>query len=36
MPNPWSEAREPGTQVVGANRAVIPREALLFQREPVS
>ena len=35
-PNPWPEAREPGTQVVGANFAVIPRDALLFQREPVS
>jgi len=35
-PNPWPEAREPGNQVVGANFAVIPRDALLFQREPVS
>jgi len=35
-PNPWPEAREPGAQVVGANPAVIPWDALLFQREPVS
>jgi hypothetical protein len=36
MPNPWLEAGEPGTQVVGANLAEIPLVALLFQREPVS
>ena len=32
LPEGW----KPGTQVVGANSAVIPQDALLFQREPVS
>jgi len=35
-PNLWQGARGPGNQVVGANFAEMPRDALLFQREPVS
>jgi hypothetical protein len=31
-PNPWSEAKERGTQVVGANLTVIREKRRLFQR----
>jgi hypothetical protein len=31
-PNPWPEAKERGTQVVGANPAVIREKRRLFQR----